>query len=112
MHVGSLIPLQNDGTRSDEEVYAGDLRLVDIAVDAGFNSLWAFEHHFTDSIVSPDPLQLLAWLGSRHPAVQLGTAVIVLPWPTPSACTPGGHPTRCWRSWRSCGRTSASPPSG
>lgn len=86
MHVGYLVPLQNDGTQQDADVYAGDLALADLAVELGFDSLWAFEHHFTDYIVSPDPLQLLTWLGSRHRHVQLGTAVVVLPWHDPVRC--------------------------
>jgi alkanesulfonate monooxygenase SsuD/methylene tetrahydromethanopterin reductase-like flavin-dependent oxidoreductase (luciferase family) len=81
-----MIPLQNVGTESDQDVYASGLRLAEIAVEHGFDSVWTFEHHFTDYIVSPDPVQLLTWIGARYPNVGLGTAVIVLPWHDPVRC--------------------------
>jgi alkanesulfonate monooxygenase SsuD/methylene tetrahydromethanopterin reductase-like flavin-dependent oxidoreductase (luciferase family) len=87
MHVGYSIGFQNpDEQWADEQVYDRELRLADLAVELGFESLWAVEHHFTDYLLSPDPLQLLAWLGARHRAVRLGTAVVVLPWHEPVRC--------------------------
>jgi len=87
MHIGYSIGFQcSDDGRSDQDVYTDELRLVDVAVDLGFESLWSVEHHFTDYLLSPDPLQLLAWLGARHPHVRLGTAVVVLPWHEPLRC--------------------------
>jgi alkanesulfonate monooxygenase SsuD/methylene tetrahydromethanopterin reductase-like flavin-dependent oxidoreductase (luciferase family) len=87
MHVGYSIAPQNPGSRwRDAEVMARELRLADLAVELGFESLWALEHHFSDYLLSPDPVQLLTWLGARHTHVRLGTGVIVLPW---------HHPVRC-----------------
>jgi alkanesulfonate monooxygenase SsuD/methylene tetrahydromethanopterin reductase-like flavin-dependent oxidoreductase (luciferase family) len=87
MHVGYTGGFQNPGNRtSDAEVYADELRLADLAVDLGFDSLWTVEHHFTDYFLSPDPVQYLTWMGARHPHVRLGTSVIVLPWHEPVRC--------------------------
>jgi alkanesulfonate monooxygenase SsuD/methylene tetrahydromethanopterin reductase-like flavin-dependent oxidoreductase (luciferase family) len=87
MHAGYTIAPQNPGSRArDAEVMACELRLADLAVDLGFESLWVVEHHFTEYLLSPDPLQLLTWLGARHAHVRLGSAVIVLPWHQPVRC--------------------------
>ena len=87
MHVGYTGGFQNPGNRrSDADVYADELRLADLAVDLGFDSLWTVEHHFTDYFLSPDPIQYLTWMGARHPEVRLGTGVVVLPWHEPVRC--------------------------
>jgi alkanesulfonate monooxygenase SsuD/methylene tetrahydromethanopterin reductase-like flavin-dependent oxidoreductase (luciferase family) len=49
----------------------------------GFDSVWALDHHFTGYVMSPDPTQLLSYVAGRTKRVQLGTAVIVLPWHDP-----------------------------
>ncbi|MDY7103354.1 MAG: LLM class flavin-dependent oxidoreductase [Actinomycetota bacterium] len=87
MHVGYGVAFQNPEDHLDDgEVYAQEMRLVDLAVDLGFESIWTVEHHFTDYTMCPDPVQLLTWLAARHPGVRLGTAVIVLPWHDPMRC--------------------------
>ncbi len=87
MHVGYSIGFQSPGGGcADDEVYERELGLADVAIELGFESLWVVEHHFTDYLLSPDPLQLLTWLGARHPGVRLGTAVVVLPWHEPVRC--------------------------
>lgn len=87
MHVGYTVGFQNpDNSKTDAAVYADDLSLVDQAVEAGFDSVWVVEHHFTDYFMSPDPVQFLTWVAARHPRVQLGTGVIVLPWHEPVRC--------------------------
>jgi alkanesulfonate monooxygenase SsuD/methylene tetrahydromethanopterin reductase-like flavin-dependent oxidoreductase (luciferase family) len=87
MHVGYSAGFQNPGNAlADGEVVSQELRLVDIAVNLGFDSVWALEHHFTDYFLCPDPLQLLTWLGARYPDIRLGTGVIVLPWHEPVRC--------------------------
>jgi hypothetical protein len=68
MHVGYTGGFQNPGNReTDATVYEDELRLADLAVDLGFDSLWTVEHHFTDYFLSPDPVQYLTWMGARHP---------------------------------------------
>jgi alkanesulfonate monooxygenase SsuD/methylene tetrahydromethanopterin reductase-like flavin-dependent oxidoreductase (luciferase family) len=87
MHVGYSLAFQNLGNQwFDDEVYERELGLADLAVDLGFESIWTVEHHFTDYLMSPDPLQLLTWLAARHPHILLGTGVVVLPWHEPVRC--------------------------
>ncbi|HZO07963.1 MAG TPA: LLM class flavin-dependent oxidoreductase [Myxococcota bacterium] len=87
MHVGYSIGPQNPGDREvDADVLDRELRLLDLAVELGFESIWTVEHHFTEYLLSPDPVQLLSWLGARHPGIRLGTGVIVLPWHQPVRC--------------------------
>jgi alkanesulfonate monooxygenase SsuD/methylene tetrahydromethanopterin reductase-like flavin-dependent oxidoreductase (luciferase family) len=87
MHVGYSLAFQNLGNRrADEDVFEDEIRLADLAVDLGFESIWTVEHHFTDYLISPDPVQLLTWLAARHPHIRLGPGVIVLPWHEPVRC--------------------------
>jgi alkanesulfonate monooxygenase SsuD/methylene tetrahydromethanopterin reductase-like flavin-dependent oxidoreductase (luciferase family) len=84
MHVGYTVGFQNPGdAHPDDVVYDTDQRLIDYAVDAGFDSIWVVEHHFSDYFMSPDPLQYLTWVAARHPRIGLGTGVVVLPWRDP-----------------------------
>jgi alkanesulfonate monooxygenase SsuD/methylene tetrahydromethanopterin reductase-like flavin-dependent oxidoreductase (luciferase family) len=84
MHVGYTVGFQNPGDAlADDAVYETDRRLIDYAVDAGFDSIWVVEHHFSDYFMSPDPLQYLTWVAARYPHVGLGTGVVVLPWRDP-----------------------------
>jgi alkanesulfonate monooxygenase SsuD/methylene tetrahydromethanopterin reductase-like flavin-dependent oxidoreductase (luciferase family) len=87
MDIGFTVGFQNPANRlTDRDVYANDLRLVDLAVELGFDAVWVVEHHFTDYFMSPDPLQFLTWVAARHPQVRVGTGVIVLPWHEPVRC--------------------------
>jgi alkanesulfonate monooxygenase SsuD/methylene tetrahydromethanopterin reductase-like flavin-dependent oxidoreductase (luciferase family) len=69
--------------RSDVAVYKEHLELGDLAEPLGFDSIFALEHHFTGYSMSPAPAQLLSYFAGRTKRVQLGTAVIVLPWHDP-----------------------------
>lgn len=87
MHVGYAVSFQNPAEqKSDSEVYATEIALIDAAVDYGFDSIWVVEHHFTDYFLSPDPVQFLTWCAARYPDIRLGTGVIVLPWHDPVRC--------------------------
>ena len=46
----------------------------------GFGTAWMLEHHFSDYFPTPDPMQMLTYLGARFPDLNLGTCVIVTPW--------------------------------
>ena len=73
---------------------------MEMSEDLGFDSVWALDHHFTGYVMSPDPTQLLSYVAGRTKRVQLGTAVIVLPWHDPveiaekiallDVCSPAG----------------------
>jgi len=78
----ALNMLAKDG-RSDADVFAEHLAMGDLAEPLGFDSLWALEHHFTGYAMSPSPTHLLSYYAGRTRRIQLGTAVIVLPWHDP-----------------------------
>ena len=84
MHVGYSANFQNpDDARPDRDVWADELRLIEEIEGLGFESLWTVEHHFTDYIVCPDPVQFLTYWAGRTERILLGTGVIVLPWHDP-----------------------------
>jgi alkanesulfonate monooxygenase SsuD/methylene tetrahydromethanopterin reductase-like flavin-dependent oxidoreductase (luciferase family) len=83
MKVGMTLQLTSFGDKPDLETYQDELSLMEMAEDAGFDSVWALDHHFTGYVMSPDPTQLLSYVAGRTKRVQLGTAVIVLPWHDP-----------------------------
>ena len=84
MDVGAALIFQGtDPALSDREVYLHELRLGDLAIDLGFQSIWSVEHHFTDYTMCPDVTQFLSYWAGRNPDVQLGSMVIVLPWHDP-----------------------------
>jgi alkanesulfonate monooxygenase SsuD/methylene tetrahydromethanopterin reductase-like flavin-dependent oxidoreductase (luciferase family) len=67
----------------DAHQVANDLRLMEQAVGYGFNTVWTSEHHFTPYLMVPNTLQLLTYVAGRCPGVDVGTAVVVLPWHDP-----------------------------
>jgi alkanesulfonate monooxygenase SsuD/methylene tetrahydromethanopterin reductase-like flavin-dependent oxidoreductase (luciferase family) len=83
MKVGMTLQLTSFGGKPDQETYLDELSLMEMAEGAGFDSVWALDHHFTGYVMSPNPSQLLSYVAGRTKRVQLGTAVIVLPWHDP-----------------------------
>lgn len=83
MKVGTAISMLNVGEKPDSEIYKDDVRLGDLAEPLGFDSIWSVEHHFTGYAMVPNVVQLLTYFAGRTKRVQLGTAVIVLPWHDP-----------------------------
>ena len=84
MHVGMSAVFQGfGGNLSDQEVWAADLALADLAEPLGFESIWSVEHHFSDYTMCPDVLQFLTYMAGRTTKVQLGSMVLVLPWHDP-----------------------------
>jgi alkanesulfonate monooxygenase SsuD/methylene tetrahydromethanopterin reductase-like flavin-dependent oxidoreductase (luciferase family) len=83
MKVGMTLQLTSFGGKPDHETYNDELTLADLAEGLGFDSVWCLDHHFTGYVMSPDPTQLLTYVAARTKRVQLGTAVIVLPWHDP-----------------------------
>jgi alkanesulfonate monooxygenase SsuD/methylene tetrahydromethanopterin reductase-like flavin-dependent oxidoreductase (luciferase family) len=68
---------------SDDQMYAGELKLAELADRLGFDSLWAVEHHFDDYAMCPDNVVLLANVAGRTERVKLGTGAVILPWNDP-----------------------------
>jgi alkanesulfonate monooxygenase SsuD/methylene tetrahydromethanopterin reductase-like flavin-dependent oxidoreductase (luciferase family) len=83
MKVGMTLQLTSFGGKPDSETYHDELALMEMAEGFGFDSVWALDHHFTGYVMSPDPTQLLSYVAGRTKRIQLGTAVIVLPWHDP-----------------------------
>lgn len=84
MDVGlSLIFQGLDPNTTDHQVYQNDLRLGDLGIELGFQSVWGVEHHFTDYTMCPDVTQFLSYWAGRNPDIGLGTMVVVLPWHDP-----------------------------
>ncbi len=84
MHVGMCTIFQNPNKHTtDQEVYANDVRLAEMAEPLGFNSIWTVEHHFTDYTMCPDPLQFLTYMAAKTKKINLGSMVVVLPWHDP-----------------------------
>ena len=83
MKIGVALNMPADPPRNDAEVLREHLALGDMVEPLGFDSLFALEHHFTDYVLSPDPLQLLTYFAGRTHRIELGTAVAVLPLQNP-----------------------------
>ena len=83
MKVGVAMNMLYEHDKPDVAVVQEHLQLGDLVEPLGFDSLWALEHHFTGYAMSPAPTQLLAYFAGRTRRIQLGTAVIVLPWHDP-----------------------------
>ena len=85
MKTGMAMIFQNpEGCgRDDREVYTKELALGAMAEPLGFQSLWIVEHHFTDYTMCPNVAQFLSYFAGRTKDIELGLAVIVLPWHDP-----------------------------
>ena len=83
MKAGMTLQLTSFGGKPDLQTYQEELALADQAERLGFDSVWCLDHHFTGYTMSPDPTMLLTYVAARTQRIQLGTAVIVLPWHDP-----------------------------
>ena len=68
---------------TDEQMYAGEVQIAELADRLGFDSLWAVEHHFDDYAMCPDNVLFLANVAARTERVRLGTGAVILPWNDP-----------------------------
>lgn len=83
MKVGMALNMLCQEGHADASVVGEHMAMGDLVEPLGFDSIWALEHHFTGYAMSPAPTQLLAYYAGRTKRIQLGTAVIVLPWHDP-----------------------------
>lgn len=85
MKVGINSLVQNTGSPQDDgATIAAELDLALRAEELGFDSAWAVEHHFSGYSIQPNPLLWLSYLAARTETIQLGSAVVVLPWHNPT----------------------------
>jgi alkanesulfonate monooxygenase SsuD/methylene tetrahydromethanopterin reductase-like flavin-dependent oxidoreductase (luciferase family) len=72
------LPLQPDA-----EIWAGDLALLGLIEELGYDSCWLVEHHLTPYSMMPNPLAALSFMAGATQRIGFGTMVIVLPWHDP-----------------------------
>ncbi len=60
-----------------ENVVRHTLEMVQMADRAGFNIVWAAEHHGLELTMAPNPFLILTWLANHTEKIRLGTAVAV-----------------------------------
>ena len=70
---------------SDGLMWNEELRLAEIAADAGFDCLWSAERHFNDYSFVPDNLQPMTYVAAKYPNNDVGTATVLHPWHDPVA---------------------------
>ena len=79
--------LAGDYTRGpdipDPVQFDNTLRLGELVEPLGFDSIWATEHYGSAYSMQPNPLQYLAYWAGRTQRVDVGTAVVVVPWWNP-----------------------------
>ena len=56
------------------------LEMVQMADAAGFESVWAAEHHGLEMTIAPNPFQILTWWAAHTCRIRLGAAVVVAPY--------------------------------
>ena len=84
MHIGLGLQFANlDGKVTDAAAYGRELDLASRAEDAGFDSVFVSEHHFSDYQLTSEQMMVLSWVAARTTRVKLGTFVTVLPWHDP-----------------------------
>ena len=80
---GTVISAVGEPGASDADQYVEALVDADHVARLGYDALWVIEHHFSDYFPTPSPLVMLSHLAGRHPGIDLGTCVVVLPWYSP-----------------------------
>jgi alkanesulfonate monooxygenase SsuD/methylene tetrahydromethanopterin reductase-like flavin-dependent oxidoreductase (luciferase family) len=68
---------------SDARIWEDIKTVGALAEPLGFDTLWITEHHRTPYGMCPNPLQFLAWFAARTERIELGAAIVVLPWHDP-----------------------------
>ncbi len=64
-----------DATRDMLNVRDHTLEMVQMADAAGFDIVWAAEHHALEMTIAPNPFQLLTWWASHTNNIRLGCGV-------------------------------------
>ena len=66
-----------DDSMDMQDVARHTLEMVQMADQAGFNIVWAAEHHALEMTIAPNPFQILTWWAMHTDRIRLGTAVAV-----------------------------------
>ena len=65
-----------DASTSIEEVRNHTLEMVQMADEAGFELVWAAEHHALEMTIAPNPFQLMTWWAMHTKNIRLGAGVV------------------------------------
>lgn len=65
-----------DEHTSIEEVRDHTLEMVQMADEAGFELVWAAEHHALEMTIAPNPFQLMTWWASHTKQIRVGAGVV------------------------------------
>ena len=65
-----------DETTSMEEVRNHTLEMVKMADKAGFEIVWAAEHHALEMTIAPNPFQLMTWWATHTKNIRVGAGVV------------------------------------
>src|SRR2546430_3447183 len=81
MKIGYMLDCRNPSFSKLDftSFYAEMLRQVDFVEEAGFDSIWLTEHHFTDDGYLGALMPMLAAIASRTRRVTLGSYVLLAP---------------------------------
>ncbi len=71
--------IQPDAATTPRQVLENTRLMVEGAEQAGFDTAWFAEHHFTNYSICPSPLMMASYAAGFTSRIKLGTAVIVLP---------------------------------
>lgn len=66
-----------DDSLDMQDVARHTLEMVQMADQAGFDIVWAAEHHALEMTIAPNPFQILTWWAHHTDNIRLGTAVAV-----------------------------------
>lgn len=64
-----------DDTTDMAQVRDHTLEMVQMADRAGFEIVWAAEHHAMEMTIAPNPFQLLSWWAQHTDQIRLGAGV-------------------------------------
>jgi len=79
----SVVDYYPDQGRTRGQFYGQVLDQIELADDLGYNSFFVAEHHFTDYGAFPNPTIALGAAAARTSRINLGAAVVVLPFRNP-----------------------------
>lgn len=65
-----------DDTISMEDVRNHTIEMVQMADEAGFELVWAAEHHALEMTIAPNPFQLMTWWATQTKNIRLGAGVV------------------------------------
>ena len=70
------INLERTNTQTDmNSVMNHTLEMVQMAENAGFETVWAAEHHALEMTIAPNPFQLLTWWAQHTSKIRMGCGV-------------------------------------